>query len=133
MLKAQIPSDKRAISGSRACVLHCFLAPTLLVFSFGVSSFSIESELIHYSILLLTVPISILALMLGYKNHKTFSFLISGVIGLSILIVAITIGESILGEFGERSLTLVGSIIVAYAHFGNYRTCQNLDCTCHEE
>jgi hypothetical protein len=71
--------------------------------------------------------------MLGYKNHKTFSFLITGVIGLSILILAITIGESLLGEFGEKGLTLVGSIIVAYSHFGNYRTCQNLDCTCHEE
>ena len=71
--------------------------------------------------------------MLGYKNHKTFSFLITGMIGLSILILAITIGESLLGEFGERSLTLVGSIIVAYAHYRNYRTSQNLDCTCHEE
>ena len=71
--------------------------------------------------------------MLGYKNHKTFSFLITGVIGLSILILAITIGESLLGEFGEKGLTLVGSIIVAYAHYRNYRTCQNLDCTCHEE
>ena len=133
MLKAQMPSDKLAISLSLACVLHCFLAPTLLIFSYGVSSFSIESELIHYLILLLTIPISILALMLGYKNHKTFSFLITGVIGLSILILAITIGESILGEFGEKGLTLVGSIILAYAHYRNYRTCQNLDCTCHEE
>ena len=50
MLKAQIPSDKIAISLSLACVLHCFLAPTLLIFSYGVSSFSIESELIHYLI-----------------------------------------------------------------------------------
>ena len=54
-------------------------------------------------------------------------------IGLSILILAITIGESLLGEFGEKGLTLVGSIIVAYAHYRNYQTCQNLDCTCHEE
>ena len=126
MLKAQIPSDKIAMGLSFACVLHCFLAPSLLIFSYGVSSYSIESELIHYLILLLTIPISILALTLGYKNHKTVSFFVTGVIGLSILILAVLLGEAIIGDFGEKGLTLVGSIIVAYAHYSNFRTCQNL-------
>ena len=102
MLKAQIPSDKIAMGLSFACVLHCFLAPSLLIFSYGVSSYSIESELIHYLILLLTIPISILALTLGYKNHKTVSFFVTGVIGLSILILAVLMGEAILGDFGEK-------------------------------
>ena len=132
MLKAQIPSDKIAIGLSFACVLHCFLAPSLLIFSYGVSSYSIESELIHYLILLLTIPISILALTLGYKNHKTVSFFVTGVIGLSILILAVLLGEAIIGDFGEKGLTLVGSIIVSYSHYSNFRTCQNLDCTCHD-
>ena len=132
MLKAQIPSDKIAMGLSFACVLHCFLAPSLLIFSYGVSSYSIESELIHYLILLLTIPICILALTLGYKNHKTVSFFVTGVIGLSILILAVLLGEAIFGDFGEKGLTLVGSIIVAYAHYSNYRTCQNLDCSCHD-
>ena len=132
MLKAQIPSDKIAMGLSFACILHCFLAPSLLIFSYGVSSYSIESELIHYLILLLTIPISILALTLGYKNHKTVSFFVTGVFGLLILILAVLMGEAILGDFGEKGLTLVGSMIVGFAHYSNYRTCQNLDCTCHD-
>ena len=74
MLKAQMPSDRIAMGLSLACVLHCFLAPSLIVLSYGVSSFNIESELIHYLIIMLTVPISIFALTLGYKNHKGVSF-----------------------------------------------------------
>ncbi len=132
MLKTSMPSDRIAMGLSFACVLHCFLTPSLLIFSYGVSSFTIESELIHYMILLLTVPISILALTLGYKNHKSVSIFIAGVIGLLVLILAVIVGEAIFGDFGEKGLTLVGSTIVAYAHYSNYRTCQKLDCTCHD-
>ena len=132
MLKAQMPSDRIAMGLSLACVLHCLLAPSLIVLSYGVSSFTIESELIHYLILLLTVPISIFALTLGYKNHKGVSFFVTGVIGMSVLILAVIMGEDILGDVGEKGLTLVGSIIVVYAHYSNYRTCQKLDCTCHD-
>tara|TARA_Y100000994_G_scaffold22501_1_gene16218 strand:+ start:100 stop:498 length:399 start_codon:yes stop_codon:yes gene_type:complete len=132
MLKAQMPSDRIAMGLSLACVLHCFLAPSLIVLSYGVSSFNIESELIHYLIIMLTVPISIFALTLGYKNHKRVSFFVTGVIGISVLILAVIMGEDILGDVGEKGLTLVGSIIVVYAHYSNYRTCQKLDCTCHD-
>ena len=132
MLKAQMPSDRIAMGLSLACVLHCFLAPSLIVLSYGVSSFNIESELIHYLIIILTVPISIFALTLGYKNHKGVSFFVTGVIGISVLILAVIMGEDILGDVGEKGLTLVGSIIVVYAHYSNYRTCQKLDCTCHD-
>tara|TARA_Y100000992_G_scaffold17122_1_gene9940 strand:+ start:39 stop:437 length:399 start_codon:yes stop_codon:yes gene_type:complete len=132
MLKAQMPSDRIAMGLSLACVLHCFLAPSLIVLSYGVSSFNIESELIHYLIIMLTVPISIFALTLGYKNHKGVSFFVTGVIGISVLILAVIMGEDILGDVGEKGLTLVGSIIVVYAHYSNYRTCQKLDCTCHD-
>ena len=132
MLKAQMPSDRIAMGLSLVCVLHCFLAPSLIVLSYGVLSFNIESELIHYLIIMLTVPISIFALTLGYKNHKSVSIFIAGVIGLLVLILAIIVGEAIFGDFGEKGLTLVGSTIVAYAHYSNYRTCQKLDCTCHD-
>ena len=132
MLKTQMPSDRIAMGLSLACVLHCLLTPSLIILSYGVSSFTIESELIHYLIILLTVPISIFALTLGYKNHKGVSFFVTGVIGMSVLILAVIMGEDILGDVGEKGLTLVGSIIVVYAHYSNYRTCQKLDCTCHD-
>ena len=70
MLKAQMNSDKLAVGLSTACVIHCFFAPSLIVLSYSFLSFSIDSELVHYLILLFALPISILALGLGYKNHS---------------------------------------------------------------
>ena len=81
---------------------------------------------------MIALPISLLALGLGYKNHKILTFLLLGIFGLSLLISAVVLGEVMLGEIGERTLTLVGSLIVAYSHFMNHRVCKKLECDCHE-
>jgi len=132
MSKTQLNTDKMAIGLSMACVIHCFLAPSLVIFAYGVSSFSIESELIHYAILMTAAPISIFALTIGHKNHKNIPVLISGILGLVILTLALLL-ENIVGEFGEKGLTLLGSIILASSHFKNHQICKELDCSkCHE-
>ena len=53
--------------------------------------------------------------------------------GLIILILALVLGEGILGELGEKLVTLIGSIIVVFAHFKNYQTCIEIECSCHEK
>ena len=104
---------KMAMSLSAACVIHCLFAPTLIIFAYSFLSFSVESELIHYIILTLALPISALALTLGYRNHKVLSFLIVGIFGLSFMLLAVLLGEGT----SEKVLTVIGSSIVAYAHF----------------
>jgi hypothetical protein len=103
------------------------------MFSSGFLFSFLENELIHKLILLCTLPISVLALALGYKNHKTINFLLIGVIGLTMLVGAIFLGEILFGEFGEKGLTLIGSIFIAYSHYNNYRICIDSDCLCHDE
>ena len=66
-------------------------------------------------------------------NHKTFYLLVAGIIGLFILVLAVALGASVLGELGEKSLTLVGSIMVVCAHFKNHQICKELACSCHDE
>ena len=125
-------SDKLAMSISTACVVHCFFAPAFIIFSVGVSNFTIDSEIVHYAILIIALPLSSFALTRGYRHHKIVSILVIGILGLSILLLAVILGESLLSELGEQLLTLIGSSLVAYSHFKNYRTCQELDCSCHE-
>lgn len=121
-----------AVGLSMACVIHCFLAPSIIILAYGVSSFSVESELLHYAILMLAAPISIFALTLGYKNHKNISVLIFGILGLIILSLAIFL-ENIVGQSGEKALTLLGSIMLALSHFKNHQICKELDCSkCHK-
>lgn len=93
---------------------------------------SVESELIHKAILFITIPVSLLALSLGYKNHKSMSFIPIGIIGLVILILAVVAGENLLGENGELVMTMIGSILVVYCHYQNYQICKQSNCDCHE-
>ena len=129
MLKAQMTSDKLAISLSAACVIHCLFAPTLIIFAYSFLSFSVESELIHYIILMLALPISGLALVLGYRNHKVLSFLMIGITGLSLMLLAVLLVEGT----SEKVLTVIGSCTVAYAHYKNHRVCKELECNCHDK
>ena len=132
MLKTQMNSDKVAVTLSTACVLHCFFAPSFIILTSGFLSISIDNELVHYLILLLAVPISSFALYLGWKNHKNTSFLPFGIIGLLALFAAVLMGEAMLGEAGERAITLLGSLLVAYSHYRNHQECKAVECdSCH--
>ena len=133
MIKTQQNSDKIAMTLSVICVIHCFFVPSFLILSAGYLSLTIDNEFVHKAIVLLAIPISIFALSIGYKNHKTKSFIPMAVFGLALLILAVVLGESVLGEAGERILTLLGSISLAYAHYKNYKTCKELDCSCHDD
>ena len=126
-------SDKFAISLSAVCAAHCFFVPVFLVLFSSFESIQYDNELIHFLFLLMTVPISFFALTLGLKNHKKSSFFIIGITGLIILILALILGQEILGELGEKLVTLFGSIIVVFAHFKNYQTCIQIECSCHDE
>ena len=125
-------SDKVAATLSTACVLHCFFAPSFVILTSGFLSISIDNEFVHYLILLLAVPISSFALYLGWKNHKNTSFLPFGIIGLLALVAAVLMGEAMLGEAGERAITLLGSLLVAYSHYRNHQECKAVECdSCH--
>ena len=98
--------------------------PSFLVFLSGYVSLSYNNELIHYAILFIAIPVSIYALITGVRNHKSFSFLYLGLIGIISLILAVTLGAQIWGEVGEKVLTTVGALLVAISHFKNYRLCR---------
>lgn len=133
MIKTQLTTDKFAMTISFACVMHCFFVPSFIILSSGIFPLALDNELVHKLIVLIAVPVSVFSLYLGYKNHKTFSFIPVGILGLVLLILAVALGEAALGELGEKSLTLMGSMLVAYAHFKNHQICKQLDCECHEE
>ena len=130
-MKSQLRSDKFAISFSAICMVHCLFAPSLIILSYSSLALTVESELIHKAILLLTIPVSIFAISLGYKNHSNNSIIYTGIAGLTILISALLIGESI-GENAELILTIIGSLMVITCHYRNYQICKKVNCDCHD-
>ena len=132
MFRAQLMNDRLAMALSSACAIHCFLTPSFVLLTSGLISFSFDNEFVHNLILFVAVPISLYALILGYSNHKIFYLLPIGIVGLSALVLAVALGETFLGELGEKSLTLIGSFLVVFAHFKNHQACKELDCECHD-
>ena len=130
-MKSQLISDKFAMSFSAMCMIHCLFAPSLIILSYSSLALTVESELIHKTILLLTIPVSIFAISLGYKNHPNNSIIYTGIAGLTILISALLIGESI-GENAELILTTIGSLMLIACHYRNYRICKKVNCDCHD-
>lgn len=131
-VKTQLRSDKIAVAISTACVLHCFFIPSFVIASSGFLTLSIDNELVHQLILFFAIPISVFALYIGYKNHKSFSFVPYAFLGLGLLILAVILGEEVIGEIGEQGVTLLGSMFVIYAHYKNHQTCKEIDCSCHD-
>jgi len=131
-MNTQVKADKLSITLSLACMIHCLLMPSFLILTSGFLALSIDNELIHKVFLIIVLPVSLYALITGYQNHKILSYLYLGISGLWLLFFAVFFGEGVFGEFTEKSLTLIGSMIVASSHYQNYKACKELACECHE-
>jgi len=126
-----ISSDKMAISLSFLCALHCLVIPFLVVLLPNLAIIPLEREAFHFWMVVAVIPISLYALMLGCKKHKTPSIVTIGLLGLVCLIGAVMLGESYLGESGEKLLTVLGATLVALSHYQNYSRCKKIEqCPC---
>ena len=125
--------DKLAIGLSAACAVHCLLLPLLILVVPQVATMVFASENVHEWMVLLVLPTSAYALTMGCRKHQRYRLLIPGVGGLAILVLAV-LTEEYLGEWGEKSLTLIGSALIAFGHFQNYKLCREVDdCHCDQE
>ena len=132
LIDAQKVSDKVSIGISALCLLHCLLFPSFMVLLSSFISVSLNSELIHYMLLFLVVPVSSFALIVGLNNHKNSFIFFIGLSGLAILVSALFIELPIKTISGEILLTIIGSLLITFSHYKNYKLCDHLECDCHE-
>ncbi len=85
-------------------------------------------EAFHVWLLWLVIPLSVVALSMGCRQHKSLSVILLGLLGLSLLIIAATLGHDVLGENGERAVTLVGAIAIAAGHLRDFSLCRRAAC-----
>lgn len=133
MKTTQAITDKLAIGLSLACVIHCLALPVLLVLLPGIAALQLNNESFHLWMVVAVLPSSIYALTLGCKQHKRYQLLFLGFIGIVLMILALLLGETLIGELGEKILTTIGGVLVATGHWFNYRLCntqQDNDCGC---
>ncbi|WP_179025450.1 MerC domain-containing protein [Shewanella sp. Scap07] len=120
--------DKFAISISALCAIHCALTPVLLALMPSLSALGLADHLYHEMMVLIVLPTSMLAVLLGCNKHKDMRVLVLAVIGLLTLAGSAIFGHDFLGETGEKAATMIGAIIIALAHWRNLGLCRKQAC-----
>ena len=120
--------DRSAIGLSFLCVLHCLVVPLTLILVPSLAALPIADERVHLLLVLLVLPTSAVALTLGCRQHGLKYILAWGLTGIAILVLAAGLGEEFLGEYGEKILTVIGSVLVAVGHILNFKCCRTAGC-----
>ena len=141
--------DSLAISMSVICAVHCLLTPVLLALLPIISTTFWVHENFHLWMVFLVVPTTSIAVIMGCRKHKDKGVALLSITGLAfILFIAIYqysfhVGNpgadcgtcpscSQLGFGNFLNITTVlnslGGLLLACAHFRNYKLCRKADC-----
>ncbi len=129
-------TDKVAIGLSMVCTLHCLALPMLLVVLPSAVALPLDNEAFHLWMIIAVIPTSVYALTLGCRQHKRYRLLILGITGLAMLITALLLEGTGIGEVSEKPLTVLGAALIAIGHGFNYRLChqhKQASCDCDDE
>ncbi|CAA0108676.1 Uncharacterised protein [Halioglobus japonicus] len=122
--------DKAAIGLSMICAVHCLLLPVVIVMLPTLAATTFGDEQFHQWMLLAVLPTSLVALTMGCQQHRSMSVLAIGVVGLTILTLAVLFGHAWLGEVWEKAASLTGASLIALSHLRNHTLCKRQQCDC---
>lgn len=117
-------TDRIAVLLSGLCILHCLALPLLIVSTPFVAS--LAGSHWHAPMLIIVVPVSVFAIVMGYRRHGNKAIPAYGALGLLLLIVGGTLAHNWYGETADRVLTITGSIVLALVHWRNSRLVRHL-------
>jgi type IV secretory pathway VirB2 component (pilin) len=115
--------DRVAIGMSLLCAVHCVFLPFALVALPALSATLLGDEAFHRLVLIAVIPTSVIALSTGCRKHGSWRTLLTGFLGLAILVAAAFFGHDLVGETGEKVATVLGASVIALSHFQNLRLC----------
>lgn len=129
--------DQLAVILSASCLVHCLLGPALIVLLPVLGSTIVADSEFHVWLLMPILPISGIALMLGYARHGRREVWLLGGLGIATLAIGALMFHVLGHEDGhahsislaERLWTSAGGLLLAVAHILNYRYCRRVDCT----
>ena len=115
--------DRLGIAASAFCLLQCLALPLLIIVAPLTSVWLLDHELFHLILLLLIVPVSLTAFVLGYFNHRNGAIWWPAVLGLALLVLASALELShTLEGFSVALITSAGGVLMIAAHWMNLRS-----------
>ena len=124
--------DRIGVFLSATCLLHCLTLPVMLTIAPMTQTGLLDEQTFHLVLLWFILPVSLIALGIGCRQHKDLLILLLGGTGLSLLLFAGLVGHSVLTPTAERGVTIVAGLILAAAHLRNFKICRATNCA-HED
>ncbi len=109
--------DGAAVGLSALCLIHCLALPLVVAGLPFLAQFA-EGHL-HAQMLVVVLPLSIVALGLGYRHHRNGRIVTAGAVGMLLLTIGATMAHESWGLAADRAFTIVGALVLAAAHFYN--------------
>jgi uncharacterized membrane protein len=109
--------DGAAVGLSALCLIHCLALPLVVAGLPFLAQFA-EGHL-HAQMLVVVLPLSFIALGLGYRHHRNSNIVAAGAVGMLVLTIGATVAHDNLGLAADRLFTIVGALVLATAHFYN--------------
>ena len=122
-------ADWLGIAASAACGVHCVLLPTLLVAGTALPASFLTDESFHLAMLWLILPAAVVAFGIGCWRHKDRLVFVLGAVGLSGMVWAAFFAHDLIGENGERVVTVLSALVLIAAHLRNFHVCRSTGCT----
>ena len=112
--------DRIAISLSAICIVHCLSVPLVVaVLPIAVLGFGGESHF-HAAMLWLVVPVSVVGLIMGFREHHRAQIVVAGALGMAVIAYASIYGHGQWPFSIEMIVSVVGSLLLAGAHWANF-------------
>lgn len=109
--------DGTAVALSALCLVHCLAFPLIIAGMPFLAGFD-EGHL-HAQMLIVVLPLSIFALSVGFRRHRSLRVAAAGTAGMLLLTIGGTIAHDHYGLLADRLLTILGALTLATAHFYN--------------
>lgn len=111
--------DKAAVTLSGLCLLHCLAMPFLIVAMPMLAE--LFGDHLHAQVLIVAIPVSAVALTIGFRRHANRRILVFGVLGMLLLVIGGTVAHHYYGPVADRTFTIAGALILAVTHYVNSR------------
>ena len=123
-----LPVDQIGAWTSALCVIHCLLTPVLLSISAVSAHFLPSEERTHRILAVAIAALGAIALLRGYRKHRSSLVLSLMVVGLTFIFGGAWWGDHSSSHTAEVFVTLIGSGFMISAHRMNHTFCR--DCSC---
>lgn len=109
--------DRVAMVLSGLCLLHCLALP--LAFAAMPFFAGLDDGHWHLPMLAIAMPVSLAAIVIGYRRHGNRAIVAGAALGLGLLLAGATVGHAWLGVTADRAMSVGGSLLLAAVHWQN--------------